>query len=675
MKRIALVLVVAVCGWADEGMWLFNQPPKEQVKEKYGFEVTQEFLNRLRLASVRLGASGSFVSPAGLIFTNHHVASGCIQKLSSKERNYMANGFYAATEAEELRCPDNEASVLQRIEDVTKEVDAGVRAQPGTPEANRERRATLARIEKECGAKTGNRCEVVTLYSGAVYNLYEYKRYTDVRLVFAPEEAIAFFGGDPDNFTYPRYDLDITFLRAYENGRPAATPNYLKWSRTGVREGELTFVSGNPASTDRFITYAQLEYQRDTEYPLALGYVESVIQTLKSFGAESAENKRVARDKLFNSQNTFKARMWEYKGLATAKLFEEKKAREDKLRTAIEGNVRLHQEVGGAWEAIAAAYRKWAPIEKEYYALEGGPRYSDLFRIARNVLRLPEEKAKPNGQRLREFSDAALPSLELRMYSPGPIADAAEIAVLANYFRFLQAQLGAENATVKAVLKGRSPEAAAKDYVGGSKLKDVAERKRLAASVEAVRSSQDGMIRLVRTLDEQARALRKRQEDELDAVTRANATRIAQARFAIYGATEYPDATGTLRLSYGPVKGYGKIPYATDFAGMYAHATGEEPFRLPERFLKAKDALALGTPFNFVSTCDIIGGNSGSPTVNTKGEVVGIIFDSNLEAMANGFVYDEVEGRAVHVASQGIIEALRKVYRAERVVKELGFGK
>jgi len=675
MKRIALALIVVVCGWADEGMWLFNQFPKEQVAKKYGFKVTDKFLNHLRLASVRLGASGSFVSPAGLIFTNHHVASGCIQKLSSKEHNYMANGFYAATQAEELKCPDTEASVLERIENVTREVNAGVRAQPGTPEASQEVRAAQARIEKDCGARTGNRCEVVTLYSGAKYNLYEYKKYTDVRLVFAPEEATAFFGGDPDNFTYPRYDLDITFLRAYENGRPAATPEYLKWSRTGVREGELVFVSGNPASTDRFITYAQLEYQRDTEYPLMLGYAGSVVKTLKSYGAKSAENKRLARDKLFGAENTYKARTWEYKGLKTAQLFEEKKAREEKLRTAVAKNAKLREDVGAGLEAIAAAYRKWAPAQKEYYALEGGPRYSDLFRIARNVLRLPQERAKPNGQRLREYTDAALPSLALRLYSPAPIAEGVEIAVLANYLHFLREQLGPDHAAVKAALAGRDAWQAAEYYVTTSKLKEVAERKRLAASVEAVQSSQDGMIQLVRALDGEARAVRKRLEDELEAVTRANATKIAQARFAVYGATEYPDATGTLRLSYGPVKGYGKIPYATDFAGMYAHATGEEPFRLPESFLKAKGALAPGTPLNFVSTCDIIGGNSGSPTVNAKGEVVGIIFDSNLEAMANRFVYDEVEGRAVHVASQGIIEALRKVYRAERVVRELGFGK
>ncbi len=292
MKRVLLVLTLAGCLWADEGMWLYNQFPKEQVAKKYGFQVTDDFLKHLQLSSVRLGASGSFVSPKGLIFTNHHVASGCIQKLSTKEHNYMANGFYAATEADELKCPDTEATVLLRIDDVTNAVNAGVKAKPGAPEANRERRAVIASLEKDCGARTGNRCEVVTLYSGAMYNLYEYKKYTDVRLVFAPEEAIAFFGGDPDNFTYPRYDMDITFLRAYENGRPVNSPNYLKWSRQGVRDGELAFVSGNPASTDRFITYSELAYLRDTDYPLSLDYFGSAIKALKAFGAQGEQARR-----------------------------------------------------------------------------------------------------------------------------------------------------------------------------------------------------------------------------------------------------------------------------------------------------------------------------------------------------------------------------------------------
>ena len=679
-RSCAFGLALAVAGLlADEGMWLFNQPPKDRLKKQYGFEVTGAFLDHLRLASVRTtGASASLVSPNGLIFTNHHVASGCIQRLSSKERNYMANGFYATRSADELQCPGTEFYVLLRIEDVTARVNAGVQAQPGTPEANEQRRAAMSSIEKECAGKAGNRCDVVTLYSGALYHLYEYKKYSDVRLVFAPEFETAFFGGDPDNFTYPRYDLDITFLRAYENGRPAQTPHYLKWSREGVRDGELVFISGHPGSTDRFITLAQVEFLRDTSYPLSIAYWDSVIQVLKAYGAQSAENARVARDKLFRAENSYKARTWELKGLRDASLIQRKRQREQALRDRIQQDAKLRPAVGKAFEEVAAAYRQWTPRQKEYQVLERGPLYSDLFRIARHVARLPEEKAKPNGQRLREYTDAALPSLEVDLYAQTPITDSVEVTVLATWFRFMEQQLGARHETVRTVLAGRAPQQAAEHYVQTTKLKDVAERKRLAGSLEAVKASQDGMVRLARLLDPAARAVRKTWEDSVVAVETAAAPRIARARFALFGAAEYPDATGSLRLSFGAVKGYRNsqgqpVPFATDLAGLYTRATGQEPYRLPESWLKLKPALALKTPFNFVSTADIIGGNSGSPAVNTKGEIVGVIFDSNLEAMPNRFLYDDVQGRAVHVASQGILEALRKIYRAERVLAELGF--
>jgi hypothetical protein len=678
-RALLFALILAGAGWADEGMWLYDQFPGQEVRKKYGFEVTREFLDAMRMASMKIGGgTASFVSPHGLLFTNHHVASRCILDVSSREHNYMANGFYAPGQAGELKCPDLEASVVLGIEDITARMKKAIAAAPGSAEAGAQERAATARIEKECSARSGNRCQVVTLYSGALYQLFESKRYTDIRLVFAPEESLAAFGGDPDNFTYPRYDLDITFFRAYEDGKPAQTPHYLKFSREGARDGELVFISGSPGSTDRFITYAEFEYLRDNEYPLSVKYIESAIRALREYGAKDAENGRAARDQLLRAENSYKARFWELKGLRSPQLTAEKKAREEKLRAAVQANAKLNKETGEAWQAIGAAYKKWAPRGAEYYAIEGGPRFSDLFRIARNVLRLTEERGKPNEQRLPEYADAALPTLERRTFSPAPVTDSLEIAVLANYLTFLRDQLGAQHPVVKAALGGRTPERAAEHSVTTSKLKDVAERKRLAASAQAAAGSEDGMIRLVLALDPAARAVRKIREDQLDAVKAGYGSRIAQARFALYGAAEYPDATGTLRVSFGKVGGYRNdrgqpVRWATDFAGMYAHATGEDPFKLPPSVLAAKGALELATPFDFVTTCDSTGGNSGSPTVNTKGEIVGILFDGNLESMPNRFVYSDVDGRSVHVAGQGIIEALRKVYKANRILTELGF--
>lgn len=678
-RALAGTLLVALCSTADEGIWLPNHFPREKIRAKYGVQVTDSFLERLQRASVRVGASGSFVSPRGLIFTNHHVASECIQQLSTKEHDYMANGFYAQSEAEERRCPDLEAQVLERIEDVTAQVNEGVSPETPAAEANRRRKANMARIEKECTERTGLRCEVVTLYSGGWYHLYQYKKYDDIRLVFAPETDIAFFGGDPDNFTYPRYCLDVAFLRAYEKGRPAETPNYLRWSRHGVKEGELVFVSGHPASTGRLATYAQLEFFRDVSYPLLHRRLESLIRALEAYSAQSSENKRVARDNLFSQQNSYKAYTGFLKGLRDPKLMELKRRQEEELRAAVDKDPELRREFGKVWEEVAAAHRAFQADFKAYWLLEAGAtRGSDLFRIARHVVRLAEERGKPDAERLREYRDAALPSLEASLYAAIPITPSMEVAVLADYFEFLRRELGAEDPTVRAVLGGKSPAEAASQYVSSSRLADVEERKRLASNVEAVRQSEDGIVRLALLLEPRARELRRRYEDQVEAVLTTSAAKIAQLRFRLYGASDYPDATFSLRISYGPVMGYRndageRLPYATTFAGLYRKATGKEPYRLPERWLAAKSRLDLQTPLNFVTTADTHGGNSGSPTVNIHGEIVGILFDGNLESLPDRFVYTDTQARSIHVASQAVIEALRKVYRAEALLQELGF--
>jgi hypothetical protein len=665
---------------ADEGIWLFNRFPSEKVKQKYGFEVSGAFLDKLRLGSVRFFglASGSFVSPKGLLLTNHHVASECIQQLSTKQHDYMSNGFYAATLADERKCPDLEADVLLSIEDVTRQVTANVPSDTSSPEAGQTRRANMSRIEKDCTTSADDRCEVVTLYSGGQYHLYKYRKYTDIRLVFAPEAGIAAFGGDPDNFTYPRYCLDMAFFRAYVNGQPAGTPDYLRWSREGVKDGELVFVPGNPGSTGRLNTVAQLEFFRDVSYPLVQARLESLIKTLLSFSSRSAENKRVAADNLFSQQNSYKAYAGFLVGLRDPKLIELKRREESELRSLVSRDPKLASAYGGAWDRIAAAYQQFAGSYKPYYLLEvGAGRGSELFRIARDVVRLAEERSKPNGQRLREYRDSALPGVEASLYAAIPVSPAMETAVLEDYLRSLQESLGADDPTVKAVLNGLSPREAARRFVATSKLADVAERKRLASSVEAVKSSQDGMVRLAMLLDARARELRKLYEDTVESVVTSEGGKIAQARFAVLGASAYPDATFTLRLSYGQVKGYrneagAEIPYATTFEGLYRRAAGKDPFRLPSRWVKAKSKLNLAAPFNFVSTADTHGGNSGSPTVNTRGEIVGILFDGNLESLPDRFLYTEERARSVHVAVQGMIEALRNVYAAGRLIDELG---
>ncbi|MCX6626603.1 MAG: S46 family peptidase [Candidatus Solibacter sp.] len=678
LHGILFIFALALPVVADEGMWLFNQFPGNQVKQKYSAEVTPAFLEHLRLSSVRIGGgSGSFVSPNGLIFTNHHVASDCISKLGSGRYDYMKDGFSATGQSQELQCPDMEANVLVALEDVTKQVKEAAKDETVPAEALQKRRAAIARLEKECIDKTADNCAVVKFYSGERYDLYQYRRYTDLRLVFAPEFGIAFFGGDPDNFTYPRYDLDIAFLRAYENGQPAATPQYLAWSAAGVKDAELVFVAGNPASTSRLATGSQLAFYRDAQLPLQLARLQTRIALLSGYGARNEDNRRAGQRSLFSFSNSFKSLEGKLSGLKDQRLMERKAAFEKKLRKAVESDPKLGDSAAKVWDDVALAYKAWTPMEKPFELLERpAAQGSSLFRIARQIVRLSEERAKANDQRLTEFRDSARKTLELALYSPAPIDDGLEIVLLAQYFEELKA-LGEKEAPVKAILQGRMPRQAAEAYVRGSKLKDVAERKRLAADPDALTKSGDAMIQLAQLVDAPARKLRKRYEDSIESLEASSVERIAQYRFKVLGATDYPDATFTPRVSFGVVKGYsGKtqkaVPFATTFGGLYQRAGKDDPYILPARWVEAKASLDPVVPLNFVSTCDITGGNSGSPTVNTRREIVGIVFDGNIESLPITYQYSEEQARSVHVASQGIVEALRKIYRADRLLKEMG---
>lgn len=666
---------------ADEGMWLLNRFPVDEVAKRHRFKATPEFLKSLQLSAARFnnGGTASFVSANGLLFTNHHVGADCIQKVSSSEADYMKHGFLATSRTDEKRCPDLEVNVLLEIEDVTAKVTEGISGDTPDAEANRLRKAKMSEIEKSCADSTGRRCDVVTLFSGAQFHLYQYKRYTDVRLVFAPEFDAAFFGGDPENFTYPRHCLDAAFFRAYEDGVPAKVEHWFKWSKTGVRDGELVFVPGNPGATGRLMTVAELEFTGEIAYPLVLRRLKSMIDALETYISQGEEQRRVGSENLFGQQNSFKAISGFQRGLQSKSLMDQKRKEENQLRRSIARDRQLRARTEKLWDELASAYGNLREFYPRYYMFESGAtRGSALMGLARGIVRYAGETTKPNEERLREYVETALPAREQAMYSPAPMTPSMEMAVLADYFTFLGRELGYSDPVVAALLNGRTPLAAARHAVENTKIINVEERRRLANDPAAVASSGDGMIRLARALDGPARELRKRYEDELESVEARAKTEIAQARFAVSGGSAYPDATFTLRVAFGPVKGYRnaqgrRIPWATDLGGKFQKGRAEEPYRIPESWLKAKDQLRLSTPYNFVSTADTHGGNSGSATVNTQGEVVGILFDGNIEGLPNRFVYTDRMARSVHVASQAIIETLRKVYKAEQLLTELGF--
>ncbi len=689
-----LPMLMAIAVFADEGMWLFNNPPLKQLKEKYQFEPTPQWIEHLQKASIRFnsGGSGSFVSANGLCITNHHVGADALQKASSEQHNYLKEGFYAKTNADEIKCADLELNVLMSIEDVTAKVNAAVTSGMSADAAGEARGNAIAEIEKESKEKTGLRSDVVTLYQGGVYHLYRYKRYDDVRIVFAPEQQMAFYGGDPDNFEYPRYDLDICIFRAYENGQPAKIEHYLKWNSNGPNNGELIFVSGSPGRTDRQLTADELADRRDREVPNWLRMFNRREVLLLSWGQRSFENARRARDDLFGDQNNRKR----YDGYVAA-LFEPEiwraiEAREKKLRDAMSHDPNLKGTLG-AYDRIKKAQTELARIAPRYDYLEEerpitvgyrGPRalYGALFKYARLLTRAADERAKPNGERIAEFRDSAKESLELSLFSSEPVYDDYEILRLTDSLTDFAEKFGGNDPLVKQVLAGKSPHARAIELVKGTKLKDVQFRKNLygkdAATLEA---AHDPMLDVARMIEGPAREVRKTHEAQ-EEIKRQAYAEIARARFAAEGTSTYPDATFTLRLSYGKVLDYeedGKqIPPFTDFAGLYQRAAEHEyrpPFDLPQRWIDRKAQLNLATKFNFVSDADIIGGNSGSPVVNKANEFVGIIFDGNIQSLVLDCIYSDIQARAVSVDSAAITEALRKVYDAGALADELEKGR
>lgn len=675
---MAAAFAAAIPLHAEEGMWTFDNPPVKLLQSRYGFQPTQSWLDHIRLSSVRLndGGSGSFVSPNGLLLTNHHVARGQLQKNSTPEHDYIKNGFYAATPEQELKTPDLEVNVLVSMENVTDKVQAALKGIQDKDQALKVRQATIAQLERESNTKTGLRSDIVSLYQGGEYWIYRYKKYTDVRIVFAPEQQIAFYGGDPDNFTYPRYDLDMAIFRVYENGKPLDTTNYLKWNSKGAVDGDLIFISGHPGSTSRQDTMAQLVTERDVREPLLLSMLKSRIDALKKYAAQGPEQARQVNSIIFGLENSQKAYRGRYEALMDKQVIAKKQAEEDDFRKRVAANSQWQAEYGSAWDSIAAAEAKARPMIKQQLFRRAD---SQLMSLALQLVQYVAEIKKPDGDRLPQFHESGLESLRYRLLSPAPVYAAVEKARLTASLTESLRQLGEGDPYIQAVIGSSDPESVANQLIEGTKIADPKVRQALLQGGEAaIAASSDPMIVLARKLDPLYRAQIKIMDQEIISVETAAGEKIGQARFLAYGKSTYPDANFTLRLSYGSVKGYpmnGTVaPSKTTFYGLYDRAASfdnKEPFALPKRYAEGIGKLNLSTPLDFVSTGDIIGGNSGSPVINKNGELVGLIFDGNIESLAGDFVYEGEKNRAVAVHSAGMIEALRKLYDANKLADEL----
>ncbi len=674
-----ICLLLAMHGFADEGMWTFDNPPADKLKQGYGFTPTKQWLDRVRLASVRFndGGSGSFVSPRGLVMTNHHVAIGQLQKLSSVDNDYVKDGFYASTASDELACPDLELNILFSMEDVTLRVRAALKQKKSDMDALKARKAVCAGIEKESMDKTGLRSNVIDLYHGGEYWLYRYKRYTDVRLVFAPERQAAYFGGDADNFTFPRYDLDVAFFRVYENNTPVQSQHFFALNVKGASENELVFVTGNPGKTDRLLTYNQLVFYRDLVYPMLLHDVKQRIQIVRDYMKEGEEQKRRGLVRVFSLENRKKALTGRLQGLLDDNLMAKKKKKEDRLRSDVRKNKELQSKYGPAWDIIdtVVATQKKIVRERFYCRL----RESSLAGFARTIVRYVTEVTKPDAERLDGYHDSELEERQFRLYSPAPIYRDREKALLTGTLQLSLNELGTKHEFINIVLGGKKPGDVTEKFIGRTKLDNVDLRKKLVKGGEkAVKRSKDPLIVLARKLDPYLRKIEEWDRENIESIVVPAEEKIAQARFAVYGKTIYPDATFTLRLAFGAVKGFPMngtyAPYKTTLYGLFDRAFSfdqKDDYWLPQRFWDAKNTLDLSTPVNFVSTCDIIGGNSGSPVINRKAELVGLIFDGNIESLAGRFIYDDSRNRAVAVHSAYIIEALLKLYGSTGLVREI----
>jgi hypothetical protein len=690
MMRILIAVLAAMADRdtiADEGMWTFDNPPRATIADKYGVTLDAAWLDRVRLATVRLegGCTGSFISGEGLVLTNHHCGEECIAQNSTPDNDLVSNGFLAATRDKEPKCQEEAISVLVGTEDVTAKVAAAT-AGVSSDALVEARRAELTRLEQACEeasakSKTGAlKCERVTLYQGGQYWIYKYKRYEDVRLVFAPERDIAAFGGDPDNFQFPRWCLDMSILRVYENGKPAKTPNRLRFNWDGPDPGDPTFVSGHPGNSDRLLTRAQLETQRTTFMPFWLMRFAELRGRLLQYSKTGDEPRRTTENFLNGIENAIKVRRKQFDALLDPALFDAVGRNEQALRDAVAANPSLAAS-SGAWDQIASAQQVWRDILVQYTFVEGGAAFnSTLFPYARAIVRAAEERSKTNDQRLPEYTEARLAAIEQNLKSSAPIYPDFEVLRLSFGLERMREWLGPDDPLVRKVFGNDSPDALANKLIRQTALADPAARMALYdGGKAAVDASQDPLIRLAAAVDPAARALRKRFEEQVEGPVQRGQEAIAKARFAAFGTSIYPDATFTLRLSYGAMMGWKEkgedVRPWTELGRAFERATGEPPFKIPPRWLAAKDRLDMTAPANFTTNNDILGGNSGSPVVNAAGEIVGLAFDGNIHSIAGSYWFDDRMNRSVMVHPAYIKVALEQVYGAKALLDEINSGR
>ncbi|GAB2562350.1 S46 family peptidase [Dyella jejuensis] len=667
---------------ANEGMWTMDHLPVKQMQQEYGFTPSAQWIDLVQHAALRLaeGCSGSFVSANGLVMTNHHCANSCLSQLSKGHEDYMSNGYVALKQEDEPKCPDVELNQLESITDVTAQVNAATAGKAGAERVKAEREVD-SKLEQSCvngDAKTW-RCDVITLYNGGRYALYKYRRYQDVRLVFAPEQSIAFFGGDPDNFNFPRYDLDVTFFRAYVGGKPANTPKFFKFDPQGPKAGDMTFVVGNPGSTRRGLTWTELSALRDFQLVPVFGMLSELRGVLWQYARDGAQQAKESQELQFGIENSIKVYNGWLQTLADDNFVQHKQEQDAALRQWMAATAQRRAAYGDPWTELAHAQQRGQQLSTRYMMLERGiglGQFGELFNDARILVRAAAERTKPDGERLPDFREANLPAVQQAVESNVPVYPRYEQTLLAWSLGRLRQSLGADDPTVHEVLGKQSPEQLAQQLVSGTKLADPAVRKQLWDGGEkAIQASSDPMIVLAREVDPESRKIRKAYEDEVKAPTdKANET-IAKARFDRDGMSSYPDATFTQRLSYGKVVGWNEngapVPPFTHFAGLYKRATGADPFKLPDSWIKAQSSLDMSTPMDFVTDNDIIGGNSGSPVIDRQGHAVGLIFDGNIHSLGGDFVYDGSNNRAVAVDTAALVAAVRKVYKLPRLADEL----